>query len=114
MAQATLGLPPQIPAVPSDATQLRNTVVRFAEAINNILRGGIGCTMLVTLAPNATTSTFNDSRIGPYTSINLVPVTWHASNALPSIYIVNGLGNCTIHHANSPNTDATFIATLIG
>ena len=114
MANATLGLPPDFPAVPSDITQLRNTVIRFADAINGMLRGGIGCTMIVTLAANATTSVFTDSRIGGFTSINLVPITWHASNAIPYLWIAPSLGSATIHHANSPNTDQTFIATLIG
>ena len=41
-------------------------------------------TMGVTLAANATNSSFSDSRIGPYTSVSLMPATAHAAAILPS------------------------------
>src|SRR5262252_4592827 len=100
MGQATLARPPEIPAVPTDVPSIRVVVVRFAQAINRILRGGLGCTLIVTLVPNDVSSTFSDSRIGPFTSINLVPVTVHAADILPSLYMVCGQGNVTIHHGN--------------
>jgi hypothetical protein len=114
MAQATLTRPPVIPLVPADVGNTRATTVRHAAAINQALRGGIAATIGVTLAANATASTFSDSRIGPYTYIGLMPATANAKDALPSIWIVTTQGSATVNHASSPNTDQTFIACLIG
>jgi hypothetical protein len=114
MATATIARPPQFPTVPSDMGSLRNTVVRFAQAINAMLQGSIGCTLQVTLAANATTSVFNDSRIGVYTTIALAPMTVHAADALPAVFVVASAGVATIHHPTSPNTDQTYTLTLIG
>src|SRR5215471_13655068 len=61
--QAALDRPPVVPLVPSDVNNARATNLRFARAINQILRGGIGATMGVTLVPNSSTSAFNDTRI---------------------------------------------------
>jgi hypothetical protein len=114
MAQATLSRPPVVPLVPADVGNARATTVRHAAAINQALRGGIAATIGVTLAANATQSTFQDSRIGPYTYIGLSPATANASDALHSIWITTSAGIATINHASSPNTDQTFIACLIG
>jgi len=114
MAQAALKRPPAIPLIPSDTGNARQTNVRFAAAINQALRGTIAATMGVTLAANATTSTFSDSRIGPYTSVMLVPGSAHAADILPSVWCAPIQGAVTIHHANSTYTDLTFTACLIG
>ena len=114
MAQAQLDRPPVVPVVPSDTGNTRATNLRFAAAINQALRGTIGATIGVTLAPNATTSVFQDSRIGPYTSVTLAPATAHAADVLPSCRIETTKGGVTIHHALVPYTDCTFTACLIG
>jgi hypothetical protein len=114
MPVATIARPPVVPLVPADVGNARATTVRHAAAINQVLRGGIAATLGVTLAPNATQSTFQDSRIGPYTYIGLTPATLNASNALRSIWITTTLGTATINHASSPNTDQTFVACLLG
>jgi hypothetical protein len=114
MAQATLSRSPVVPVVPADVGNARATTVRHAAAINQALRGGIAATIGVTLAANATQSTFQDSRIGPYTYIGLSPATANASDALHSIWITTSAGIATINHASSPNTDQTFIACLLG
>jgi hypothetical protein len=114
MAQANLTRPPAIPLVPADVGNAKVTTVRHAAAINALLRGGISATLGVTLAPNATTSTFSDSRIGPFTYIGLMPTTANACDALPSIWIAPTAGSATVHHASSPHTDQTFVAVLIG
>jgi hypothetical protein len=114
MAQAILTRPPVVPLVPADVGNVRATTVRHAAAINQALRGGIAATIGVTLVANATQSTFQDSRIGPYTYIGLMPATLNASDALRSIWITTTQGAATINHASSPNLDQTFIACLIG
>jgi hypothetical protein len=114
MAAAIVSRPPAIPLVPADIGSARATTVRHAAAINQALRGGISATIGVTLAANATTSTFSDSRIGPYTYVGLTPATLNASNALRSIWITTTQGAATINHASSPNLDQTFIAVLLG
>jgi hypothetical protein len=114
MAVAMLSRPPAIPSVPADVTNARTTTVRHASAINAILRGGISATIGVTLAANATTSVVQDSRIGPYTFVGLMPASAHAVNALPSIWIETTKGAATIHHGLSPNLDQTYVALLIG
>jgi hypothetical protein len=114
MADALLTRGPVVPLVPADVGNERATSVRHAAAINQALRGGIGVTIGVTLAAGATQSTFQDSRIGPYTYIGLMPMTANASDALRSIWITTTQGAATINHANSTNTDQTFIACLLG
>lgn len=114
MAQAQLDRPPVVPIVPSDTGSTRATNLRFAQAINQALRGTLGATMGVTLAANATTSVFQDSRLGPYTSISLMPATAHAADVLPSCWLEPTKGGVTIHHALVPYADCTFTACLIG
>lgn len=114
MAQAILARPPAVPLVPSDIGNARATVVRHAAAINQALRGGIAATIGVTLVAGATQSTFQDSRIGPFTYIGLMPATANASDALRSIWITTTQGSATINHASSSNPDQTFIACLLG
>ena len=114
MADAILARPPVVPPVPADVGNERATSVRHAAAINQALRGGIGATIGVTLAANQTQSTFQDSRIGPYTFVGLMPATANASDALRSIWVETTKGSATIHHANSTNLDQTFIACLLG
>jgi hypothetical protein len=115
MAQATLARPPAVPLVPSNVGgNPRNTFIRFASAINQILRGGLSATIEVTLAASATTSVFSDSRIGPYTSVLLMPMTAHAADVLPSCWVETTAGGATVHHGNSTYTDQTFTALLIG
>jgi hypothetical protein len=114
MAQALLVRPPVVPLVPADVGNMRATTVRHAAAINQALRGGIAATIGVTLAANATQSTFQDSRIGPYTFVGLMPATANASDALRSMWVQTTQGAATINHASSPNTDQTFIVCLLG
>ena len=114
MGQAALSRPPAVPPVPSDVGSVRTTLVRFATALNQVLRGGIAATLEVTLVPGDTTSVFQDSRIGRYTFIGLMPVTANAVAALPSIWIEPTKGGATIHHASSSFTDQTFVACLLG
>ena len=114
MATATITRPPAVPLVPADVGSARQTTVRHAAAINQALRGGIAATIGITLAANATQSTFQDSRIGPYTYVGLMPETANAADALRSIWITTTQGAATVNHASSPNVDQTFIACLIG
>jgi hypothetical protein len=114
MAQAVLDRPPAVPPVPSDVGNTRATLVRFATAINQALRGTIAATMGVTLAANATSSTFSDSRLGPYSSVLLMPATGHAADVLPSCWVETTKGAATIHHANTPYVDMQFVVCLIG
>jgi hypothetical protein len=114
MAQAILDRPPAVPPVPSDTGNTRATQVRFADGINRALRGTIAATMGVTLVAGATTSTFSDSRIGPYSSVNLVPASAHAVDVLPSCWVECTKGAVTIHHANVPYVDCTFAVSMLG
>jgi len=114
MPDATIARPPAVTLVPADVGNSRATTVRHAAAINQALRGAISATIGITLVAGATESTFSDSRIGPYTYIGLSPATANAADALRSIWITTTQGRATINHANSPNTDQTFIACLLG
>lgn len=114
MPTATIARPPAMPLVPADVGNARATTVRHAAAINQVLQGSINATLGITLVANATQSTFQDSRIGPFTYVGLSPVTANAADALRSIWITTTQGQATINHASSPNTDMTFIACLLG
>ena len=114
MADAILDRPPVIPLIPADVGNVGASLVRVAGALNKVLRGAIGATIGVTLAANATTSVVQDSRIGPYTFVGLMPSSAHAVDILPTIWIEPSKGSAIIHHANSTYTDLTYVALLIG
>ena len=114
MADAILDRPPVIPLIPADVGNVGASLVRVAGALNKVLRGSIGATIGVTLAANATTSVVQDSRIGPYTFVGLMPASAHAVDILPTIWIEPTKGSATIHHGLSPAVDMVFVALLIG
>ena len=115
MGQATVVLPPAVPPVPADITpDVRSTVVRLARGINQSLRGQISACVSVTLVANDTQSIFNDTRLGPFSQVQLIPLTGHAADVLPSIWVAPTKGSATINHANISYTDCTYNALIIG
>jgi hypothetical protein len=115
MGQATVSLPPAVPPVPSDIVpDIRNTVIRFARAINAGLRGQISAAINVTLVANDTTSVFNDTRLGPYSAVRLMPLNDHARCILPTVWVAPTKGSCTLHHGLTPNADCQFTVLIIG
>jgi|SRR5215471_1316910 len=116
MGQATLVLPTAGPLVPADTgANVRAYVVRLGRTVNEAMRGNLSATLQVTLVPNDITSTFSDTRIGPWTAISLVPLTAHAAALLPYCSFANPVkGSATINHARTTYSDCTYLACLIG
>jgi len=117
VGQATVVLPtgpsPQVPA--DTGANLRTYIIRLAAAVNQAMRGNVSATLQVTLVADDITSTFNDTRVGPWTSIMLVPLTAHAADLLPYVSLSTPVkGTATINHARTTYTDCTYLACLIG
>jgi len=112
MGQAVVVLPPAAPAVPADTT--RNGLIRYARAINDALNGNINATLQLTLVANDITSTFTDTRLGPWSFVWLMPLTAHAADLLPTIWVDPTKGSAVIHHARSSYTDLIYLAAILG
>jgi hypothetical protein len=116
VGQATVAQPTGSPLVPADAgANLRTYIIRLARTVNEAMRGNISATLQVTLVANDTSSTFSDTRIGPWTAISLVPLTPHAADLLPYVSLSTPVkGTAVINHARTTYTDCTYLACLIG
>jgi hypothetical protein len=105
------------PGVPPFTGNLPSWVQRAYEVINNLLRGKMNVSALVTLTAGVTTTTITDARIGSETHIIFTPTTANAAAALATTYVsetnrVNG--SVDITHANAGTTDRTFRISMIG
>ena len=120
MGQAVITLPPPgAPvAVPASANlpSLQQAAIRLGSAVNQALRGNLAATLQLTLAVGDTTSTFSDSRIGPYSHIQFTPLTAHAAQIFASgMWVQLGDRSATIHHASTGTfSDCTFNACILG
>lgn len=115
MANATVSYATPLESVPLNMSggNVSNWILKAAQKVNKLLQQRV--TLLVTLAPSATTSVINDSRINPFSVISLVPQTADAKTAfLAGIYVVPGSGTATINHASSANADQTFACSIYG
>jgi len=88
---------------------------RIHDVIRGIQAGKLNATTTVTLAPSATTTTFEDARIGPASVILFMPLTVHAAGALGGLYVSGrAQGSATLAHASSADADRTFGVAIIG
>jgi len=108
-----LGIVPDL--VPLDYSMSRSWIQRTARAVNGALRGNIGATLQVTLAPHNASTTFTDARITPTAHIALTPQTLSAAVAMTSgmLYVIPGLAQAVIVHPNVAATDQTFSVAII-
>lgn len=104
---------PYIPPAPTQmaAGQERLWLSIIAEKLNLILRRTSA--PVVTLTPNAATTTLYDERLSPYASVHLAPTSASAASAT-GLWIELGDGVATIHHDISTATDRAFRASIIG
>jgi hypothetical protein len=91
----------------------------YLKRVHNVIRGiqagKLNATTTVTLAAGATTTTFEDERIGPASVILFVPLTAHAAGALGGLYVsARSQGSATLAHANSADADKSFGVAVIG
>jgi hypothetical protein len=102
---------------PSDAAH-KNWVRNLAEKINNVMKGKMNNTLLVTLVNGATSTTVTDPRIGPSSALILTPLTTHAAALLYGTpYVLptqQNAGSVVFTHASTANTDQNFILTIDG
>lgn len=90
---------------------------QLANAINNLLKGGLNNFGTVTLTAGQTTTVVSDSRASFQCFIGLMPQTANAAGALASTYILAASrknGQFTITHANNGQTDRTFVYAILG
>lgn len=88
---------------------------QLAQSIALVMAGKMNATSSVTLAPNVTTTSIVDSRIGASTWIGLSPLTADAAAAIGSTYVsAQQKGKATLTHTNAASADRTFALLLIG
>lgn len=107
-----ISLPPQTQPDNPDQWQ-RQSAAWMAEANQGHLQN----TGIITLLPNANNTAVVDDRAGPSTFIGFMPRTSSASieQGNGTMYVsLQGKQTFTITHANKPDTDRTFIYTLLG
>lgn len=81
-----------------------------ANVLNQAMLGKLNCTLEVTLAANATTTTIEDPRIYATSVFLFDPRTANARLALYGLYVsAVSKGEMTITHGNTSTTDRTFI-----
>lgn len=103
------------PGVPTSMDDEKQHRTLIATALNNVLRGKLLPTAVVTLADGAATTTLTNPAIGANSLVLLMPTTAHAAAALVSIYFDTFLkGSCKINHVNDADTDKTFTYLVIG
>lgn len=91
------------------------TLKDVVTAFNYLLRGKMNVVTTVTLAASATSTTFNDPRIGAESGIILIPRTANAATALATTFIdTKGKQTATITHALGVSTDRTFDVVILG
>ena len=91
----------------------------FRGVVMSIWTGKLQCTVVLTLTANAATTTLTDSRISRQSSFSFDPITANAATekAAGTLYALEanrGTGSVTITHANSAQTDRTYIVKIIG
>lgn len=93
--------------------QIWEWVRELAETVTLILDGATNTKSTVTLTANAASTTITDQKIGPYTTILLVPRTINAAAAASTTYLSSVTkGSAVITHASNAQTDRTFDTVL--
>ena len=95
---------------------------KLARGINTLLKGKMNAVTSITLQPNSATTTLTDERITSNSFIGFMPTSASAAIANPTIWVsgrkpadlVGTKGTATINHANTADTDKTFVLLIIG
>jgi len=102
----------RVPEFLADDTTHRQLLARN---LNQVAAGLLDCTLMVTLASGATSSVFKDARINTRTCASFAPTTAHAGTEIAAgMWWVCANGQVTVHHANTADTDKTFIMGIVG
>lgn len=87
----------------------------IAAVLANAMQGKLNVVGSLTLTANAATTTLTDSRIGPNSTVLLMPTTANAATALANVYFTALTdGSCTVNHANNAQVDRAFKYAVIG
>lgn len=109
--------PPFFPPVPEYLPNDDEHRRQMARAINTLRQGKQNVTKDITLDANATSTTFEDSRIGISSAVTpAMALTADGAAALIAGIWVTDIktGSCVIHHASSPQLDRTIRFLIIG
>lgn len=87
---------------------------RYALSLQQLAAGRSNAVGVVTLAPNATTTTVDTDNCAEGSAIILTPNTANAAAALSTLYVVSSNKSLTITHANNAQTDRTFTYAIQG
>ncbi len=89
----------------------------LAAIVNRLNAGKLNCTGAVVLAPGATSTVVADSRTTAASFIGLSPLTVNAAAEMASgtLHVAaRGGGSFTLAHAESAQTDRSFVYVIIG
>lgn len=93
-------------------------LVSVVEVVNRMLGGALNANLQVTMRNGFATTTILDSRITAFSALHLEPLTTNAATlkyGAPFILVTDQKsGSVTFAHANTANTDQTFIMTILG
>jgi len=111
----TISYPPVQTTNPDNVEHRKQLAIKA----NSLNQGKFNCTLEVTLAVNAISTTITDSRIGISSLIIMMPVTSHAAQDISSgtLYIPEATmlnGSCIIQHQSNAFTDRNFRIGIIG
>lgn len=85
------------------------------DVVRNVMQGKVNASGELTLVANAATTIVLDVRVGPLTTILLMPLTANAAAAAPVTFVsARTDGSFTLTHANNAQIDKTFGYIVIG
>lgn len=88
---------------------------RVADTVNAMLRGRSNSVGTVTLTAGATSTVVTDNRFQSQMTVILTPTTANAATAIATTYLSSrGVGTFTLTHANTADTDKTFLYARLG
>ena len=104
------------PTVPLNAAPESTHRRLLAEASNRLLQGQINCTLTVTLAASAASTTVTDARFSVNSFVGAMPTTAHAAAEIAAggLYFAPSNGSLVIYHANNTQADRTFVLAVLG
>lgn len=102
------------PVPPAPIQWSRMWAARVQQMIN-VLLSKANCAADLTLTAGAASTTFSDPRLSAFTVLTFMPTTANAATAHATIYVDDqNTGTCTVHHANTADTDKTFRVAIHG
>jgi hypothetical protein len=100
---------PGLPPVPYPIPEFTQEWALKISTMLNATIAKVNNAAQITLANGAASTAMSDARLSAFSVLNFMAMTSSAAAIQATIWVDSrGKGNCTIHHANTANTDQTF------